>query len=43
VIVEDATTGGRDAAPVAQAAFTEYFGINAENETNTVNKVKNTF
>ena len=29
VIVEDATTGGRDAAPVAQAAFTEYFGINA--------------
>ncbi len=35
IIVEDAKTGGRDAAPIAQAAFTEYFGINAEKETNT--------
>ena len=30
VIVENGTTGGRDAAPVAQAAFSEYFGIDAE-------------
>ena len=41
VIVEDARTGGRDAAPIAQAAFTEYFGINAEKETNTNNNAMN--
>ncbi|MCK5853077.1 penicillin-binding protein 2 [bacterium] len=41
VIVEDATTGGRDAAPVAQAAFIEYFGADAENVTNNNQEASN--
>ena len=41
VIVEEATTGGRDAAPVAQAAFIEYFGADAENITNTNQEASN--
>jgi len=41
VIVEDATTGGRDAAPVAQAAFIEYFGVDSENITNTNQEASN--
>ena len=41
VIVEEATTGGRDAAPVAQAAFIEYFGADAENGTNINQQTSN--
>jgi len=34
VVVENATSGGRDAAPIARAAFAEYFGVDLENGTN---------
>jgi penicillin-binding protein 2 len=37
VVVEKGTTGGRDAAPIAKAAFAEYFGIDLNSHTNTTN------
>ena len=40
VIVEKGTTGGRDAAPIAKAAFAEYFGIDLNQETNIINNTK---
>ncbi len=38
IVVEEAETGGRDAAPIAKAAFKAYFDV--EEETNLVERLK---
>jgi hypothetical protein len=35
-VVEQAETGGKDAAPIARAGFATYFGIDLSRHTNRV-------